>query len=376
MGHIYTPGLKVAEYTRVSKRRILPLKGEVVVGVGDIVDPQDVVARTELPGNVDQINATNLLGGDPEDLRNFLIVDLGQPIKKGDIFAQNKGFFGTGLFKTSLRMPFDGAVESVSKITGNVILRAKPIPVEVTAYLAGEVTEVVPEEGVVVESNATFIQGIFGIGGERFGEIVIVTPEQKSDLTEDLIHEDHRGKVLVCSRKVTAKAFNKAIDVGAKGIVGGGIDDRDLRGILGMDIGVAITGSEDIYTSLIVTEGFGNIPMAESTFELFKKYEGFGASINGATQIRAGVIRPEIVIAQPKPPDGFTEPVEATAGLDIGSVVRVIRVPYFGLLGEVIGLPPELCVLESGSKARVLEIRFADGREEIIPRANVETIEK
>jgi len=89
MGHIYTPGLKVAEYTRVSKRRILPLKGEGVVGVGDIVDPQDVVARTELPGNVDQINATNLLGGDPEDLHSFLVVDLKQPIKKGDIFAQN-----------------------------------------------------------------------------------------------------------------------------------------------------------------------------------------------------------------------------------------------------------------------------------------------
>ncbi|HHS49925.1 MAG TPA: hypothetical protein ENN07_02300, partial [candidate division Zixibacteria bacterium] len=342
MGHVYTPGLKVTEYTKIKKRRILPIKGDVVVEMGDNVKPKDVVAKTELPGNVDSLNATNILGCDPDDLEMFLTVGLNEPAKKGKVIAQNKGLLGTGLFKTQIKMPFDGFVETVSNVTGNLILRANPLPVEVTAYIEGKIVEVIPEEGVVVETNGTFIQGIFGIGGERFGAIEIVTEDNTHDLTEDLVKEEHRGKILVCGRRITSAAFHKAIKVGVKGIIGGGVDDRDMKEILGVDIGVAITGSEDIETTLIVTEGFGDIPMAERTFELLRKYSGRSASMNGATQIRAGVIRPEIVIAQPEPPEGFTEPTEAKIGLDIGSVVRVIRVPYFGMLGEVIGLPPEL----------------------------------
>jgi len=375
MGHIYTPGLKVTEYTHIKKSRILPLKGNVVVEVGQKVRPDDVVARTELPGSVDQISVSNLLGCDPDDLPIFMRVETGESVEAGTVIAQNNGFLGTGIFRTSVKMPFEGSVESVSTVTGNVLLRAKPIPVEITAYIEGEVTEIIPDEGVIVEADASFIQGIFGVGGERFGEIVIASEDRLKDLEEDLIHDSHRGKILVCGRRVTAGAFRKAMDNGVKAIVAGGIDDRDLRDFLGYDIGVAITGSENIETTLIITEGFGEIPMAQGTFNLLKKYKGRSASVNGATQIRAGVIRPEIVIAQPEPPEGFTEPVKSKLGLNLGSVVRVIRYPYFGQLGEVVALPPELQVLESESKARVLKVRFEDGSEAMVPRANVEMIE-
>ena len=40
----------------------------------------------------------------------------------------------------------------------------------------------------------------------------------------------------------------------------------------------------------------------------------------------------------------------------------MIREPYFGWLGTVCGLPHELQTLESGSKARVVQVRLADGR--------------
>ena len=62
-------------------------------------------------------------------------------------------------------------------------------------------------------------------------------------------------------------------------------------------------------------------------------------------------------------------------GLKIGSPVRVIRQPYFGMLGNVTDLPPELRALESESNARVLEVEFEGGEKAIIPRANVEMIE-
>ena len=55
--------------------------------------------------------------------------------------------------------------------------------------------------------------------------------------------------------------------------------------------------------------------------------------------------------------------------------VRLIRDPYFGMLGSVTALPHEPAVLGSGSKARVLEVALADGRRVTVPRANIELIE-
>jgi len=59
---------------------------------------------------------------------------------------------------------------------------------------------------------------------------------------------------------------------------------------------VEATGTEQVGFTLILTEGFGSIPMAGKTFALLSAHAGQPASISGATQIRAGVIRPEIII--------------------------------------------------------------------------------
>lgn len=374
MAHAYTPGLKVTERHLVEKRRILPLKGEVVVKEGDRLMPDDVVARTHLPGNVVPLNVANKLGFPPEDIDMVMTKKPGDPIKEGEPLAVKKSFIKW--FSSSCPATIDGTLESISKVTGQVLQRGHPIPVEVKAYISGKVTEVVPEEGVVVSTWGAFAQGIFGIGGETSGNIVISTPDNSTVLSDDLIKEDMAGKVIVGGSLVTADALKKAIEVKARGIVVGGFDDQDLRDFLGYDIGVAITGAEEVGITLVVTEGFGEIAMAQKTFDLLRKHEGEMACINGATQIRAGVIRPEVVV--PYSEDTSSGEGAATGdiqGLEVGSPIRVIRHPYFGELGKVTGLPSPLQVLESESKARVLEIELDDGKKAIVPRANVEMIE-
>jgi hypothetical protein len=172
------------------------------------------------------------------------------------------------------------------------------------------------------------------------------------------------------------KAIERARQVGAAAVVSGGIDDQDLKQFLGYDLGVAITGQERMGLTLVVTEGFGEIAMAKRTFELLHDRQGDDASVNGATQIRAGVMRPEILV-----PLSMEEKAREKEGkhvegqLEMGSSVRIIRDPYFGLIGEVAKLPPEPFVLDSGSKARVLEVKFNSGESVVVPRANVELIE-
>ncbi len=332
MGHAYTPGLKVTEKILIKKNRILPLKGEVIVKKGDLVKPDDVIARTHLPGPVEPINVANILGLPPEDIEEAMLKKQGDTVKEGEIIARAKTFFG--LFKSECKAKASGTVESISHVTGQVLLRGQPIPVEVKAYITGEVVEIFEREGVAVSAWGSFIQGIFGIGGETHGEIKTVVPDNTAVLTDQFIGPECKGKVIIGGSMVTADAIKKAAKVGAAGIVTGGFDDKDLRDFLGYDLGVAITGSEDIGITLIVTEGFGQITMAQKTFDLLKSKEGKLACINGATQIRAGVIRPEVII----PYDADIHATQKAAdfremGLGVGSPVRVIRHPHFGKLG-------------------------------------------
>lgn len=372
MGTAYTPGLKISPGTIVRKTRRLPLKGQVMANVGDAVTAATVVARTEIPGVIQTVKVAEVLGLEPAEAIGVLCVKQGDAVESGQVVAETRSFFG--LFKSECRSSYRGKVELISSATGHVGVRLQSTPVEVTAYIDGTVAEVIPEEGVVVETYGAFVQGIFGVGGEKIGRLVVPGGSPEVMLAEDLIDEGHAGDVLVGGAGVTLGALRKAAEIGVAGIVVGAIVDTDLIGYLGHDIGVAITGQEDIATTLILTEGFGSITMAERTFGLLKSLEGREVSINGATQIRAGVIRPEIVAPLGAAPDH----AEATSGgqlLDIGSSIRVIREPYFGRLGTVTGLPHEPVEVESGAVVRVLEADLNDGATVRVPRANVEIIE-
>ena len=63
-------------------------------------------------------------------------------------------------------------------------------------------------------------------------------------MNAEYITENMKGSVIIGGARMTSEAIQKAIDIGASGIISGGIDDQDLKEILGYDLGVAITGSE------------------------------------------------------------------------------------------------------------------------------------
>jgi hypothetical protein len=375
LAHAYTPGLKIIAEAEVIKERRLPLSGEIIVKKGEDVSSQQVVARTFLPGNVVTVNLANKLGIPAEDVPGVMLKKVDDEVEEGEIIAKTKGIFG--LFSSRVESPVKGKIETVSDITGQLILREPPNPVEVNAYIDGKIDTIIENEGVKVKTVASFIQGIFGIGGEVYGEIEVIVNNRSEKIKADMIKDEHKGKILVGGSFITLDAFEKAQKKGVVGLVAGGMDDQDLKTILGYDLGVAITGKEDITTTLIVTEGFGEINMAEETFNLLKERNGMYASMNGATQIRAGVIRPEIIIPIPvkETKRKIKEEEESSPSLDVGSVIRAIREPYFGKIGVVTELPPELIKLETEAKVRILKAKFSDGEEVIIPRANVELIE-
>ncbi len=372
MGAAYTPGLKVSPWTPIETTRRLPLKGQVLVALGQAVAPDTVVARADLPGPLQTVKVAAQLGLEAADVAKTLTVHVGDRVEVGQVLAQTQSFFG--MFKAACKSPVAGVVELISEVSGNVGVRAAPLPVELTAYLSGVVAEVLPEEGVVIGSEGSFVQGIFGVGGERHGPVRVRVASPEEDLTAAALTEECRGAVVIGGRLLTGEAVRKAVEVGAAALVGGGIVDRELVAFLGHDIGVAITGQEEIPLTLITTEGFGAIPMARRTFDLFRALEGKAASVNGRTQIRAGVIRPEVIV--PLRPDERPDlpPEPARQDLDLGTTIRLIREPYFGRLGVVTELPPELVEVPSGARVRVLRADLQGGERVTVPRANVEIV--
>lgn len=371
MAHAYTPGLKVTKSMIIEKTRRLPIKGEVLVSQGDAVEPDTPVAWTNLPGDPVTVNVANHLGTEAEDTDHFMLKKEGDQVKKGESIARTTMFFG--LIKRDAKSPIDGTVEMISKITGGVTLRGKSIRVQVNAYISGKVKGVLPEEGVIIQTRGALIQGIFGVGGERHGEIRCVAESPDDVVGPDRVDDSCRGAIIVAGKLVTSDLLSRAAEVEARGIIAGGIIDTDLVDFVGHDIGVAITGQEDIPLSLILTEGFGEMNMAGKTFQLLKALEGKHASINGATQIRAGVLRPEVIV--PLEGSDGKDDTEVSEGLMAGTPIRIIREPWFGQLAEVIDLPSELQVIESGARVRVLRAKLESGETVTVPRANVEIIE-
>ena len=373
-GTAYAPGLTVTAFTHHRARRVLPIPGDVLVHAGERVEARQVVAQTFIPGDITPLNLAKLLSLQPSEVPGCMLRREGDAVSPGEVIARTKGIFGR--FKQDYIVPVAGTIESISAVTGQVIVRGAPLPVDVKAYLAGTVEEVIAGEGCVIEADVALVQGIFGVGGETFGRLVMACQSHDQALTVERITPDMAGAVVIGGARMTLEAIRRARDVGASAIVSGGLDDADLEQFLGYNLGVAITGSEKLGITVVITEGFGDIAMARRTFTLLASHAGGDVAVNGTTQIRAGVIRPEIVIPLPVGAGEARPAAERRGGvLEVGAPVRVIRDPYFGILGTVASLPSEPQTLASGSRARVVEVRFETGQGVIIPRANVEILE-
>ncbi len=371
MSKSYTPGLKVLDKAIISKERLLPLQGKVHVENNEKVEADKIVASTQIPGNIQMINIANELNIDADQVMDCMLSKVDDSISKGQIIAQSKGIFG--MFKSEIKSPLDGILANISEITGQAIISESPIPIEVDAYIPGTVSNIISKEGVTVTSNGCLIQGIIGIGGEKKGLIKVLEEDFNMSLQEKIL-PTYKDKIIVIPSYLSYDIFKILNKIGVKGIVCGGIDYSSLTKILRRPLGVAITGMEDVST-VIVTEGFGDISMASRTYNLLKQSHDKFASINGATQIRAGVMRPEIFIANKEESDNTAIFDEESLVLSLGSKVRVIREPHFGKIGVVSDLPPKLIKMDTETLARAAEIMFdEDGTKEIIPRTNLEVI--
>ncbi len=371
MSRILTPTLQRAQNFRINKIRELTLPGKLNVKVGDKVKSHDIVASAEFPGELIILRIAEQLGIEAQDVLEALLIKEGDKVESGQIICEYRGLFG--LFKNVYNAPNSGEIEFINKETGHIGLRLPSYNISLDAYISGTVVSIEESKSVTIQSECTYVQGIFGVGGEKQGELKALNVANDHVITENDIPDNIRGSVLFGGLCPDSKALNKAMLAGAVGFITASIDDSALADFLGYDIGIALTGNEKIDMTLIVTEGFGRLAFSQKAHDFLKSCEGFECSINGATQVRAGALRPEIIIEnKAESADKVSSPDSTDQFLKIGSSIRIIREPYFGIKAKVSEMPANPEIIESGAYVRVLRAELENGRLITVPRANVE----
>lgn len=374
MAHAFTPGLMISKETSLRKRRDLPLARSILVKPGDTVTAEQIIGHASLEGDLRIVRVAEILGVSPEQVTETLQVTQGVSVQEGEILAEMRGLWG--LFKTTVTSPIHGTVELISTATGHIGVRAPARRLDLRAYVSGRVVSVEENRSITIETKGAYIQGIFGVGGERTGILSVLALEIADRVTEEHIPAECRGAVLVGGHSPSIGALRKAAANGAVGFITGSIDDVTLREYVGYDIGIALTGDEAVSMTVIITEGFGAIAMSSRIADLTKELAGAACSINGATQVRAGALRPELIAPDAhETADIHVQPDRDTSsGLSVGSRIRLIRVPYFGEFATVTSLPHEPAKIPTGAWTRVLEAELDSGEIVTVPRANVERV--
>ncbi len=446
--------LRIAENVVLSRPRKLALPGEVLVSRYQEVNPETVVARTEMvPGDpwvVDIFSDMNLRLT-PQQARRAIVRRVGERVETHDVLAEHRlpgllgerrtvrspvagviefisYVYGRVLIREDARRaqpqvvvdlarqldvwpmtigmylqcregdevrqgavlaaapsgiglqyayaPVSGVIERVDLRTGSVVITRQARPAEVESYLKGRVQELVADYGAVVSTRADHVLGVFGLGFENYGTLRVPVDSPAAELTADALTPEHAGCVLVAGAYAGLRALRRAAGLGVRGVIVGGADHLDLEHLAGKEIGVGISGQEDLALTVVMTEGFGRMEMNRDLFDLLRASEGAVVSLNGTTQVRAGVVRPEIVIHRglPEPGDPPT-PLPRALGpvveLAPGTCVRLLRGPYLGLWGRVVSAG-NLAELETEVRVPVAEVELADGRRVMVPEANLE----
>lgn len=352
--------------------RLLPTAGEVLLEVGDRVQADTVVARARGQGAMVTVNVAAALDLRPAEVAAAMIREVGETVAAGDVLARTRGLWGW--LGSVCRAPVAGTVAAVSAHTGQVLIQRPAQPLEVKAYLPGIVAEVAPGRGVAVTGWGALAPGVFGVGGECAGELVLAVRRPEATLDEARIGGDHRGQILVAGAAVTAGALTRAAAAGARGVIVGGIAAAELARWLGRELTVADTTDVSAPLTLVVLEGFGSAPLDRRVFALLAASEGRQACLSGVTRVRAGAVRPEVIIPSSSPPAGGAADRSTTAVLEVGCRVLVVRDPWFGRRGRVARLPGEPCTMANEARCLAAEVDLDDGATITVPRANLEIV--
>lgn len=356
--------------------RVLDRHGRVEVGVGDTVTPGDVVART---GNLEKaftLYLANELGVPNDSLKKYLAKSIGSQVSEGETIARVR----RGLRTAAVRSPASGTIVHVDDADGTVTLSASTGPRELTAFVHGVVEQIHTDRGVTIQTQGSRVYGIVGFGAEAVGPLAIGSDRHDRELTVDQVSKDWAGAVVLAGMTVGVPALTRMREVGVAGVIVGSVSEGDIRRFAA----ATNSGNAAEYWSrhngwsparggsplaIVVTEGFGRLPMAAPVYEFLASNAGASLSVSARTELGEQLVRPEIYIDSQG-----SQPMESpSASPDVGRLVRVVDSHRLGTVGTVDSDVVSQST-SSGVSRDYLRVSFESGGAELVPVENVEVL--
>lgn len=330
-----------------------------------------------------RIDVVGELRGDKNNFHSYLRVKEGDQVEKGQVLAtrQESGKF------YNVTSPVFGTVSTVVPLMGSMTIIPDKVSSVLLAHVPGFVAAIHGGREVELAAYGVVIEGILGIGGEARGP-VFTAPNDPSPWRAHG-DADLSGKVLVAGN-VDRQSLAEAAGLGVTGLIAGRAHQGQVSLFLGRELGVIATGDENVSPVLVLTEGFGKGCMDPRLYSRFAQLSGKLASLSGTTHIRAGVIRPRVIVSF-APPDDLAERAASLAAggkessgsrtggreLITGARVRVLRGPWAGRAGIIESLPAIPQEISTGARVLVAGLRLdpqAPGGEPAVvsvPQANI-----
>jgi hypothetical protein len=373
-----TPPLINSAMARIERR--LQNAGEVLVRMGQRVEPEEVVARAFLPGTPQIVNLARTLTIAPSMVERAMIREVGNKVAQGEVLARSSRIGG----RTCLA-PVSGVIAAVDNQTGYVTISPDPVGYELQATVRGLVMEVIPNQGVRIETPAAQVYGAFGFGQERSGVLRLLVTDPSEPIRPEMLDARSAYAIIIGGSGITAAALRRAVQEQVRGVIVGGVDEAELRAFLGWatleswrtgngawQFPAAAPG-QSFDLTLVVTEGFGTQPMSLPLFELLAQHDRQEALVEGITRLRGPMRRPRVVIPLSSRTAGIQlEPPRPA--LRPGASVRLLDNAHLGQIGQVRTVSSAPRRLPSRVRAAVVEVLLEDGASLLLPRTDVEVL--
>ncbi len=348
------PIIQISPTTKIRRQRKLPIPGKVVVRQGQKVEARDVIAEAIIAPEHIMLNIARSLRVHQETADDLIQRTAGETINKDDLIAGP-----AGITQRVVRAPRSGRI--VVAGDGLVLMQVDSKPFELIAGMPGTVTDLIPDQGAVIETNGALVQGIWGNGHTEFGlmQAKLAAPDER--FTVDQLDVSLRGAIILAGYCADSEVLQKAADIPLRGLIFASMDSA------------LIPLAEEMPYPLLVLEGFGYHPMSGIGYNVLTTNSGKEISLNAEQlDINKG-LRPEIVI----PLDVSREPDDAPSSIDefdLGNTVRISRAPYTGKIGTIAALPRKSITFPSGIRANGAEVVLENDERTTVPLANLEKV--
>lgn len=359
--------------------RVLRGKGTLNVNVGQQVSPEEIIGTGEVTSGFRTLNLSTLLSVTPADVEKFLIKQIGQRIYQGELLAYKKG----GLFtaKKQITSPTDGILDFFNNKTGELKISLAPRKADLPAGVYGIVDMVDNSRGqVMIRTQVSRIYGICGSGRSRDG-ILHILGKKDELVPKNMIQNKFDGQILVGGSLFFKDTISASISAGVSGIITGGINATDYKGMAGGRLSFPKKLDNDIGISIIVCEGFGSIPLGDDIFDELKDHEGRFVFIDGnkavvslPSPVSSSLIKVKSTGIPMQLHDFMSgNPAEQVLQLGVGMKVRVVGNYYLAAQGKLLAVDDSPTLLPSGVKTCLATVETASKKIQV-PVANLEVM--